>query len=229
MSPSVAGAHPRSRGENIATQVDDNTIKGSSPLTRGKLSSAAMKTSPMGLIPAHAGKTLMTLPHQSVMGAHPRSRGENSVKSVVAKPINGSSPLTRGKPIGARRDRRLHRLIPAHAGKTGSSPARAGTRRAHPRSRGENTVVRPQGRRERGSSPLTRGKHRPRQADHARDGLIPAHAGKTHEGGEELGPVKAHPRSRGENLTPGTGASLSAGSSPLTRGQRIAGRGRVRR
>ena len=71
---------------------------------------------------------------------------------------NGSSPLTRGKPIcGAYRDGD-DRLIPAHAGKTCSLAALSASVWAHPRSRGENQLrlrrVVVLG----GSSPLTRGK-----------------------------------------------------------------------
>ena len=53
------------------------------------------------------------------------------------------------------------------------------TRRAHPRSRGENSKLQAALNREAGSSPLTRGKptHRTVPAYHL--GLIPAHAGKT--------------------------------------------------
>ena len=80
-----------------------------------------------------------------------------------------------------------------------------------------------------GSSPLTRGKPFGMRNVSPGWGLIPAHAGKTLRSCDPRALRRAHPRSRGENLTPGTGASLSAGSSPLTRGKRIAGRGRVRR
>ena len=51
----------------------------------------------MGLIPAHAGKTVVTLPTGRASPAHPRSRGENLVAAVDTTPLTGSSPLTRGK------------------------------------------------------------------------------------------------------------------------------------
>ena len=70
---------------------------------------------------------------------------------------------------------------------------------AHPRSRGENTPNAASSGSTSGSSPLTRGKHVARYflSDHV--GLIPAHAGKTHEAA--------------------TVADMSSGSSPLTRGK----------
>ena len=91
-----------------------------------------------------------------------------------------------------------------------------------------------------GSSPLTRGKHAGRHAAHARQRLIPAHAGKTLPREEQVPARRAHPRSRGENaldarphavnegLIPAhAGKTFRAsractsdpGSSPLTRGK----------
>ena len=55
------GAHPRSRGENQVHAVRTQITKGSSPLTRGKLSRVACGRGVDGLIPAHAGKTLPDL------------------------------------------------------------------------------------------------------------------------------------------------------------------------
>ena len=51
-------AHPRSRGENVRFRKSVRICGGSSPLTRGKLVSAASQLPLTGLIPAHAGKTL---------------------------------------------------------------------------------------------------------------------------------------------------------------------------
>ena len=51
------GAHPRSRGENAVSRVVAFFERGSSPLTRGKLSDGARHVVHAGLIPAHAGKT----------------------------------------------------------------------------------------------------------------------------------------------------------------------------
>ena len=70
-------------------------------------------------------------------------------------------------------------LIPAHAGKTIWIVSTKGTDRAHPRSRGENAQDGGGERICEGSSPLTRGKHDARRREPFRDGLIPAHAGKT--------------------------------------------------
>ena len=92
-------AHPRSRGENIEDVRAVPTALGSSPLTRGKRSRAATRSARAGLIPAHAGKTTRPSGVAHWPWAHPRSRGENQVQVLKAHLGDGSSPLTRGKPL----------------------------------------------------------------------------------------------------------------------------------
>ena len=72
-----------------------------------------------------------------------------------------------------------------------------------------------------GSSPLTRGKPDLFRSRSARDGLIPAHAGKTDAGCNRHRDAGAHPRSRGENEIMTKRCSVCQGSSPLTRGKRL--------
>ena len=90
---------------------------------------------------------------------------------------------------------------------------------AHPRSRGENEVIKVHASSFHGSSPLTRGKLPLGQVRVCDLGLIPAHAGKTHlrrcAGRQE----QAHPRSRGENGVARLACRMRTGSSPLTRGK----------
>ena len=70
-------AHPRSRGENRESTTQNVPLLGSSPLTRGKLRAALPVPFGNGLIPAHAGKTVVYCLPSSAVAAHPRSRGEN--------------------------------------------------------------------------------------------------------------------------------------------------------
>ena len=152
---------------------------GSSPLTRGKPLDYGCDRHLMGLIPAHAGKTGSSPGRSAIRRAHPRSRGENVAGARAPGLEDGSSPLTRGKQGDRSGLQRRVGLIPAHAGKTETTPTTGPAAWAHPRSRGENSpqtsvrVTSP------GSSPLTRGKHDDGIADHVGIGLIPAHAGKT--------------------------------------------------
>ena len=132
----------------------------------------------------------------------------------------GSSPLTRGKPLARTGGDRRRRLIPAHAGKTACSCAAWTRPPAHPRSRGENpTSIMLVGMGV-GSSPLTRGKLGDLEDVHARVRLIPAHAGKTRGTLRTLCERRAHPRSRGENMVMVWMSTFRLGSSPLTRGKR---------
>ena len=172
---------------------------GSSPLTRGKHEHTRELGVLVGLIPAHAGKTMKKADAEALKQAHPRSRGENSDPAYGRALSMGSSPLTRGKQLPSPRTHQHDGLIPAHAGKTVRFWAAGCECRAHPRSRGENRSGTACGSPARGSSPLTRGKLGRDNPGRAIRGLIPAHAGKTgalymiDRAGE------AHPRSRGEN------------------------------
>ena len=131
-------AHPRSRGENPRTSTRNSVLCGSSPLTRGKLARLINTTQRSGLIPAHAGKTSRDSSTASRAWAHPRSRGENGRASGRASSRLGSSPLTRGKLGGSLMPWQRQGLIPAHAGKTERTSNARDSRKAHPRSRGEN-------------------------------------------------------------------------------------------
>ena len=92
---------------------------------------------------------------------------------------------------------------------------------AHPRSRGENLITSGNYDGNLGSSPLTRGKHLGELGGGFDGGLIPAHAGKTERAGRRLVKPRAHPRSRGENVSRTGCSPENAGSSPLTRGQHV--------
>ena len=151
-------AHPRSRGENETFTDAASAQRGSSPLTRGKPRAVVRPSLGLGLIPAHAGKTLPREGPRRQGQAHPRSRGENTRSARLPSTSPGSSPLTRGKPDGVASAEVVPGLIPAHAGKTWRSYPSGGTGRAHPRSRGENITPRVEVRLYSGSSPLTRGK-----------------------------------------------------------------------
>ena len=88
--PAHAGKTPISRAASAAED-------GSSPLTRGKQNSSQGPGCPQRLIPAHAGKTPRRAAAARRRSAHPRSRGENSLKPPTIVACKGSSPLTRGK------------------------------------------------------------------------------------------------------------------------------------
>ena len=213
--------HPRSRGENPTPEPRVTTEPGSSPLTRGKRHNPHIAIGPLGIIPAHAGKTPSHLPTTQPKWDHPRSRGENLCDRRGEELHGGSSPLTRGKRIHCCSHFRCSGIIPAHAGKTQPSNQRHKQPWDHPRSRGENVAGDHVLVDEAGSSPLTRGKQGDPACVASGTGIIPAHAGKT-LGCRTLPELLGdHPRSRGENMSPSDSDSTATGSSPLTRGKRL--------
>ena len=90
-------AHPRSRGENSFRRDSAGIKGGSSPLTRGKPPRVRRAGGQQRLIPAHAGKTPEPICANRRNSAHPRSRGENTLRQASGPFLRGSSPLTRGK------------------------------------------------------------------------------------------------------------------------------------
>ena len=131
--------HPRSRGENDEFARVDPRAVGSSPLTRGKRSWLRPGIASGGIIPAHAGKTVLATPRYRFRRDHPRSRGENCDVLSLQAYYPGSSPLTRGKLYFNSALRATRGIIPAHAGKTYTCIDYLLCNWDHPRSRGENS------------------------------------------------------------------------------------------
>ena len=78
-------AHPRLRGEHSPTDTSLPCRSGSSPLTRGALSSLRRFRRGYRLIPAYAGSTIRPCGIAVVDGAHPRLRGEHGLVSARPK------------------------------------------------------------------------------------------------------------------------------------------------
>ena len=90
-------AHPRAGGENPGTGPVPAQPDGSSPRGRGKRRGAPRMSSPLGLIPARAGKTRQARLGTGPDPAHPRAGGENARALGRGFPQVGSSPRGRGK------------------------------------------------------------------------------------------------------------------------------------
>ena len=173
--------------------------RGSSPLARGTQVRWSSKSGAVGLIPARAGNTLGNSVVFNARRAHPRSRGEHLERRLNNPQGMGSSPLARGtrQEVGILES--WKGLIPARAGNTQehqTHPRRVG---AHPRSRGEHSVLLTRANKALGSSPLARGTRRPKMHHHRISGLIPARAGNTLVNVRVMSCGRAHPRSRGEH------------------------------
>ena len=172
-------AHPRSRGEHTHISLYCSGVQGSSPLARGTLELVRAHGNHRGLIPARAGNTPKIHSKIHPAGAHPRSRGEHVEQLHGVRLFQGSSPLARGTLAKMRAVAALVGLIPARAGNTSETPTRKRVRGAHPRSRGEHSVV------ILGCLGVS--------------WLIPARAGNTLEDPQRALQFGAHPRSRGEH------------------------------
>ena len=94
----------------------------------------------------------------------------------------------------------------------------------HPRSRGVYTNTRPMGKRRVGSSPLARGLRGDEHGGRRPRRIIPARAGFTGRSSTSAWILMDHPRSRGVYPTTSGQVGGEAGSSPLARGLRDAGR-----
>ena len=154
---SAAPAHPRSCGENAVRRATSTVCRGSSPLMRGKRLVGTLFQERVGLIPAHAGKTLRGSRPLAGSRAHPHARGENMRQSARVSFFPGSSPLMRGKIALLGVVLRSVGLIPAHARKTECKLDGCSACRAHPRSRGENRAEKAHPAFQKGSFPLMRG------------------------------------------------------------------------
>ena len=211
--------HPHSRGENPISGSMGSITKGSSPLARGKCCRGCTRVAGTGFIPTRAGKIRVARAAMSRPAVHPHSRGENHNGVTSAMIQTGSSPLARGKLRASGGTWRSGGFIPTRAGKIFCFRFFAPKTAVHPHSRGEN-------RREfswqkflQGSSPLARGKCRPRPRSRREPRFIPTRAGKISRDVNRRKKSGVHPHSRGENQTGNvTGAHLH-GSSPLARGK----------
>ena len=196
-----------------------NNWQGSSPRGRGKLRCLVIPPTPVGLIPAWAGKTVARRRRLGLVWAHPRVGGENKIVGCVFHDILGSSPRGRGKPSNALKTLSRPRLIPAWAGKTLHNYAYLPIFKAHPRVGGENAMSINLSVGCWGSSPRGRGKHTAVAAHLPTVGLIPAWAGKTCCPSSQTTHERAHPRVGGENQAKTPASWFGVGSSPRGRGK----------
>ena len=129
--------HPRIRGEHFMPARAIASFLGSSPHTRGALVVTSRRRLQCRIIPAYAGST------PTEAKASPRR--------------SGSSPHTRGALAKRNAAADWGRIIPAYAGSTQARSASPWRWRDHPRIRGEHVLLSLSPRRQRGSSPHTRG------------------------------------------------------------------------
>ena len=190
--------HPRSRGEYWGWMLALQSVTGSSPLSRGILHVRPPAGWGIGIIPALAGNTTVTLfTYTGNVGSSPLSRG------ILPQTLHVGSG---------------GRIIPALAGNTMTFDNAAVRNGDHPRSRGEYQQRRDRHQQWPGSSPLSRGIPNAVRIENPYMGIIPALAGNTGVCCRFRLLRGDHPRSRGEYGHHGERHLVMAGSSPLSRG-----------
>ena len=146
---------------------------------RGKLAGHNCAIQRRRITPAHAGKTSLDILHNALSKDHPRACGENIHRGFVRQFDTGSPPRMRGKLKIPSPSQSIQRITPAHAGKTPSCDGRPPEYEDHPRACGENFIVLLAELAEMGSPPRMRGKPKSAIIFATRNGITPAHAGKT--------------------------------------------------
>ena len=197
-------------------------LAGSSPHTRGAPGKRWHGWRRGGIIPAYAGSTTIRPPRRYRARDHPRIRGEHFAAPCAACASQGSSPHTRGALQLVADGARVGGIIPAYAGSTQRPHGRTGSRRDHPRIRGEHSWATESDWAAEGSSPHTRGALGSVISNVVAWGIIPAYAGST--SAPPLASCRRwdHPRIRGEHCIGSFADCIVYGSSPHTRGARNA-------
>ena len=137
----AARDHPRPCGEKKAYQQRKLMLAGSPPPMRGKASSVSMTAGLPGITPAHAGKRWSQCLHRSRLWDLPRPCGEKTAAYTASCVMQGSPPPMRGKGNNRIVDNPLHRITPAHAGKSSCTCRISRPIRDHPRPCGEKMTV----------------------------------------------------------------------------------------
>ena len=152
--------HPRVCGENLEGKTITESLAGTSPRMRGKLTGSCERKHRGGNIPAYAGKTILSRTKLKGGREHPRVCGENAKTKIFPVTLAGTSPRMRGKLISAHGCHGKIRNIPAYAGKTMPYEPLIPAPEEHPRVCGENVAGLQQALNGKGTSPRMRGKLR---------------------------------------------------------------------
>ena len=137
----LAGDHPRACGAHVLRLVDAGKIPGSSPRMRGSRCVIVVGIPVVGIIPAHAGLTVVPVLENAVDGDHPRACGAHRTCERSLTPCPGSSPRMRGSRTQLEAADGEEGIIPAHAGLTDCGSPRRAAARDHPRACGAHYIL----------------------------------------------------------------------------------------
>ena len=148
---------------------------------RGSHGSGNISINTTGIIPAHAGLTLVFDRTVVPAGDHPRACGAHALSAARSSLCSGSSPRMRGSLRLRLIPDTFDGIIPAHAGLTDIISCNHSTNRDHPRACGAHPPRIASDPNISGSSPRMRGSHAVADLIPAVFGIIPAHAGLTQQ------------------------------------------------
>ncbi len=149
--------HPRACGAHYYSKFAKNSFLGSSPRMRGSRWCLQLLVQIHGIIPAHAGLTVLLRGITTARRDHPRACGAHVSAQVFIRLFWGSSPRMRGSPKRSALGLASPGIIPAHAGLTAGTPKPAHANGDHPRACGAHTIRRVDDISKTGSSPRMRG------------------------------------------------------------------------
>ncbi len=210
--------HPRACGAHMLSTICSMMQKGSSPRMRGSHYRNDRCLIREGIIPAHAGLTVLALLDQRHFRDHPRACGAHGDCDNAEAVGPGSSPRMRGSPPLKSLLILLLRIIPAHAGLTVLRMCNVWMRRDHPRACGAHWKHTEEVVNMEGSSPRMRGSPSCRRCQIRLAGIIPAHAGLTCRACRACGAARDHPRACGAHRASASWCAMEKGSSPRMRG-----------
>ena len=165
---------------------------------RGKVVDSVIKAGKNRITPAQAGKRAWLRQQPLGYRDHPRACGEkNSPVSMFSTPT-GSPPRMRGKAAQMAAAQAAWRITPAHAGKRSSRPKGWALMGDHPRACGEKSTATVSFVILLGSPPRMRGKVDLRTESGQKQGITPAHAGKSLLLANQTTSFQDHPRACGE-------------------------------
>ena len=196
---------------------------------RGSLEHTGVRLVVPGIIPAHAGLTILRITAVCCARDHPRACGAHDYLMADERGRWGSSPRMRGSLPPPAFCPPAPGIIPAHAGLTNYEDPAAKLPRDHPRAcgahRGDWIIVHDTW----GSSPRMRGSLLRKWRNSIATGIIPAHAGLTIDHNSDLQDYRDHPRACGAHHLCAKKHIAKQGSSPRMRGSQMrAGRQRGR-
>ena len=154
------------------------TVNGSPPRMRGKVSSVQTASYGTGITPAYAGKSCICLARLLPTWDHPRVCGEKKRKGNSPHARTGSPPRMRGKDFHVGDGLRFAGITPAYAGKRGGFHRQLSRVKDHPRVCGEKNGENGLTFHQMGSPPRMRGKVSVKFSMMISPGITPAYAGK---------------------------------------------------